>query len=246
MFADFWLAGGTMRILVVDDEPQITRVLRASLASSGYEVLLARDGVEAFDFYRESAPDLVITDLSMPRMDGIELTRAIRQMGDTPIIILSVREQETMKVAALDEGADDYITKPFSMQELLARVRAQLRKSARQPEASQISVGDFEIDTQQHSVRVREQEVHLTPKEFALLLFFARNPSRVLTHRTLLKAVWGAAGQDQPEYLRVLVAQLRKKVEETSEPRYILNEPWVGYRFDPGQSALESTDITTS
>ena len=117
-----------MRILVVDDEPQITRVLRASLASSGYEVVLARDGVEAFDSYRESAPDLVITDLSMPRMDGIELTRAIRQMGDTPIIVLSVREQETMKVAALDEGADDYITKPFSMQELLARVRAQLRR----------------------------------------------------------------------------------------------------------------------
>ena len=236
-----------MRILVVDDEPQITRVLRASLSSSGYEVLLARDGVEAFDLFRESAPDLVITDLFMPRMDGIELTRAIRQLGDTPILILSVREQETMKVAALDEGADDYVTKPFSMQELLARVRAQLRKSARQPqEAAQISVGDFEIDTEQHSVRIRQQEVHLTPKEFALLLVFARHPSRVLTHRTLLKAVWGAAGEDQPEYLRVLIAQLRKKIETTSEPRYILNEPWVGYRFDPDQSAAESADITIS
>jgi two-component system, OmpR family, KDP operon response regulator KdpE len=236
-----------MRILVVDDEPQITRVLRASLVSSGYEVLLARDGVEGFDSYRESEPDLVITDVSMPRMDGIELTRAIRQTSDTPIIVLSVREQDTMKVAALDEGADDYVTKPFSMQELLARVRAQLRKSARQPqEASQISIGDFEIDSEQHSVRVRQQEVHLTPKEFALLLVFARNPSRVLTHRRLLKAVWGAAGQDQPEYLRVLVAQLRKKIEATAEPRYILNEPWVGYRFDPGQNALESPDLTTS
>jgi len=236
-----------MRILVVDDEPQITRVLRASLVSSGYEVLLARDGVEGFDSYRESAPDLVITDVSMPRMDGIELTRAIRQMGDTPIIVLSVREQETMKVAALDEGADDYVTKPFSMQELLARVRAQLRKSARQPqEVSQISIGDFEIDSEQHSVRVRQQEVHLTPKEFTLLLVFARNPSRVLTHRRLLKAVWGAAGQDQPEYLRVLVAQLRKKIEATAEPRYILNEPWVGYRFDPGQNALESPNLTIS
>jgi two-component system KDP operon response regulator KdpE len=236
-----------MRILVVDDEPQITRVLRASLVSSGYEVLLARDGVEGFDSYRESTPDLVITDVSMPRMDGIELTRAIRQMGDTPIIVLSVREQETMKVAALDEGADDYVTKPFSMQELLARVRAQLRKSARQPqEVSQISIGDFEIDSEQHSVRVRQQEVHLTPKEFTLLLVFARNPSRVLTHRRLLKAVWGAAGQDQPEYLRVLVAQLRKKIEATAEPRYILNEPWVGYRFDPGQNALESPELTTS
>jgi two-component system KDP operon response regulator KdpE len=236
-----------MRILVVDDEPQITRVLRASLVSSGYEVLLARDGVEGFDSYRESAPDLVITDVSMPRMDGIELTRAIRQMGDTPIIVLSVREQETMKVAALDEGADDYVTKPFSMQELLARVRAQLRKLARQPqEASQVSIGDFEIDSDQHSVRVRSREVHLTPKEFALLLVFARNPSRVLTHRRLLKAVWGAAGQDQPEYLRVLVAQLRRKIEATAEPRYILNEPWVGYRFDPGQNALEPPDLTTS
>ena len=230
-----------MRILVVDDEPQITRVLRASLASSGYEVSLARDGIEALDAFRQSAPDLVITDLSMPNMDGIELTRAIRQMSDTPIIVLSVREQETMKVAALDEGADDYVTKPFSMQELLARVRAHLRKAARQPqEAAQISVGDFEIDTEQYSVRVRQQEVHLTPKEFALLLFFARNPNRVLTHRTLLKAVWGAAGEDQPEYLRVLVAQLRKKIETTAEPRYILNEPWVGYRFDADQSMAES------
>lgn len=236
-----------MRILVVDDEPQITRVLRASLASSGYQVTLARDGVEAFDSFRQSAPDLVITDLFMPRMDGIELTRAIRQIGDTPIIVLSVREQEAMKVAALDEGADDYVTKPFSMQELLARVRAQLRKAARQPqEAPQISIGDFEIDTEQHSVRVRQEEVHLTPKEFALLLFFARNPSRVLTHRTLLKAVWGAAGEDQPEYLRVLIAQLRKKIEASAEPRYLLNEPWVGYRFDPDPSAADSTDITNS
>lgn len=236
-----------MRILVVDDEPQITRVLRASLASSGYDVLLAQDGVEAFDVFRESTPDLVITDLAMPRMDGIELTRAIRQMGDTPIIVLSVREQETMKVAALDEGADDYVTKPFSMQELLARVRAHLRKLARQPqETPQITVGDFEIDTEQHSVRVRQQEVHLTPKEFALLLIFARHPSRVLTHRTLLKAVWGAAGEDQPEYLRVLVAQLRKKLETTAEPRYILNEPWVGYRFDPEPGSAEFAEITTS
>lgn len=236
-----------MRILVVDDEPQITRVLRASLTSSGYDVLLARDGIEAFDLFRESAPDLVITDLFMPRMDGIELTRAIRQTADTPIIVLSVREQETMKVAALDEGADDYVTKPFSMQELLARVRAQLRKSARQPEEStKVSLGDFEIDTEQHTVFVRHQEVHLTPKEFALLLVFARQPSRVLTHRTLLKAVWGPAGEDQPEYLRVLVAQLRRKIETTTEPRYILNEPWVGYRFDPDPAATAAADITHS
>src|SRR6201996_5564856 len=236
-----------MRILIVDDERQITRVLRTSLQSSGYEVTVANNGLEAFELFRTAQPDLVITDLAMPEMDGIDLTRAIRRLSETPIIILSVREQETMKVAALDEGADDYVTKPFSMPELLARVRAQLRKSARQPqEASQISIGDFEIDSEQHSVRVRQQEVHLTPKEFTLLLVFARNPSRVLTHRRLLKAVWGAAGQDQPEYLRVLVAQLRKKIEATTEPHYILNEPWVGYRFDPGQNALESPDLTTS
>src|SRR6201994_2213127 len=175
-----------MRIRVVDDEPQITRVLRASLVSSGYEVLLARDGVEAFDSYRESAPDLVITDLSMPRMDGIELTRAIRQMGDTPIIVLSVREQETMKVAALDEGADDYVTKPFSMPELLARVRANLRKIAREePAPAEVTAGDLYIDTSSRTVRVRGDEVHLTPKEFDLLLLFVNNPNRVLTHKFL-------------------------------------------------------------
>src|SRR6202044_1679104 len=167
-----------MRILIVDDERQITRVLRTSLQSSGYEVTVANNGLEAFELFRTLSPDLVITDLAMPEMDGIELTRAIRRLSETPIIVLSVREQETMKVAALDEGADDYVTKPFSMPELLARVRAQLRKSARQPqETTQISIGDFEIDSEQHSVRVRRQEVHLTPKEFALLLFFARNPS---------------------------------------------------------------------
>src|ERR1700733_6990029 len=194
-----------MRILVVDDEPQIARVLRASLASSGYEVLLARDGVEAFDFYRESAPDLVITDLSMPRMDGIELTRAIRQMGDTPIIVLSVREQETMKVAALDEGADDYITKPFSMPELLARVRANLRKIAREePASAELTVGDLYIDTSSRTVRVRGAEIHLTPKEFDLLLLFINNPNRVLTHKFLLRHIWGSAGEEQPEYPPVL------------------------------------------
>jgi two-component system KDP operon response regulator KdpE len=227
-----------MRILVVDDEPQITRVLRTSLQSSGYEVVLARDGMEALERFRENTPDLIITDLSMPEMDGIELTREVRRMADTPIIVLSVREQDTMKVAALDEGADDYITKPFSIQELLARVRAQLRRVARQDvPADKIEAGDFSIDAEAHRVLVRGQEIHLTPKEFDLLLFLARNSRRVMTHKTLLRAIWGPAGNNQPEYLRVLVAQLRKKIErppeEKAESKYIESEPWVGYRFNP-------------
>lgn len=223
-----------MRILVVDDEPQIIRVLRASLQSCGYEVTLARNGLEALERFGESAPDLIITDLAMPGMDGLELTRAVRRVAETPIIVLSVREQDSMKVAALDEGADDYVTKPFSIQELLARVRAQLRKVAkRDPPPVKIGEGDFEIDTDLHSLLVRGVEIHLTPKEFDLLLFFARNPRRVLTHRTLLRAIWGPAGDNQPEYLRVLVGQLRKKIERVDGSKYISSEPWVGYRFDP-------------
>ncbi len=223
-----------MRILIVDDEPQITRVLRMSLQSSGYDVTLAKDGAEAFDRFCEVKPDLIITDLAMPIMDGIELTRAVRKLADTPIIVLSVREQDAMKVSALDEGADDYVTKPFSMQELLARVRAHLRKASKaEPEAMRVVDGDFLIDAEKHSVAVRGMEVHLTPKEFDLLLYFARNPRRVVTHKILLRAVWGPSGEQQPEYLRVLIAQLRKKIEQPESARYIESEPWVGYRFDP-------------
>jgi two-component system KDP operon response regulator KdpE len=221
-----------MRILVVDDERQITRVLRTSLQSSGYEVSVANDGEEGLEMFKTLAPDLVITDLAMPGMGGIELTRAIRQMGETPVIVLSVREQETMKVAALDEGADDYVTKPFSMPELLARVRANLRKSVREePAAAELSVGDIYIDTASRLVKVRGEEVHLTPKEFDLLLLLAASPNRVLTHKYLLRSIWGAAGEGQPEYLRVLVAQLRKKLDSTDSSRYVESEPWVGYRL---------------
>jgi len=221
-----------MRILIVDDERQITRVLRTSLQSSGYEVTVANNGLEAFELFRSTAPDLVITDLAMPEMDGLELTRAIRRLAETPIIVLSVREQETMKVAALDEGADDYVTKPFSMPELLARVRANLRKTAReeQPHA-EITIGDIYIDTASRTVRVRGVETHLTPKEFDLLLLLANNPNRVLAHKSLLRSIWGHAGEDQPEYLRVLVAQLRKKLDPADSQRYIESEPWVGYRL---------------
>ena len=223
-----------MRILIVDDEPQITRVLRMSLQSSGYEVVLARNGVEALERFHDSKPDLIITDLSMPDMDGLELTRAIRRVSETPIIVLSVREQEAAKVAALDQGADDYVTKPFSMRELLARVRTNLRKVAKtEPEAVRITEGDFHIDIEAHSVQVRNTEIHLTPKEFDLLVYLARKPGRVHTHKNLLRAIWGHAGIDQPEYLRVLVGQLRKKIEQTDTPQYIRTEPWIGYRFDP-------------
>jgi two-component system, OmpR family, KDP operon response regulator KdpE len=224
-----------MRILIVDDEPQITRVLRTSLQSNGHEVTLARDGVEALELFLKTRPELVITDLAMPGMDGIELTREIRERSETPIIVLSVRSQDAAKVAALDEGADDYMTKPFSIQELMARVRVQARRIEAAAEAleSSIVAGDFRIEVERRQVVVRGAEVHLTPKEFDLMVYFARNAERVLTHKVLLRAIWGAAGVGQPEYLRVLVAQLRKKIEDAGEPRYIVSEPWVGYRFSP-------------
>jgi two-component system KDP operon response regulator KdpE len=228
-----------MRILIVDDERQITRVLRTSLQSSGYDVTVANNGMEAYDLFRSVSPDLVITDLAMPEMGGIELTRAIRRLSETPIIVLSVREQETMKVAALDEGADDYVTKPFSMPELLARVRANLRKTAREEAApAELVVGDLYIDTSARVIRVRGVEIHFTPKEFDLLLVLVNNPNKVLTHKFLLRHIWGPAGEDQPEYLRVLIAQLRKKLDSTNSSRYIESEPWVGYRL--------RTDLTTS
>jgi two-component system, OmpR family, KDP operon response regulator KdpE len=228
-----------VRILVVDDEPQITRVLRTALQSSGHDVWVAKDGEEALAMFLKEQPELVITDLAMPGVDGIELTKEIRERSQAPIIVLSVRNQDVSKVAALDEGADDYITKPFSIQELLARVRVQVRRlaAAAPTEESVIEVGDFRIDIERRKVAVRGQEIHLTPKEFDLMVYFARNADRVLTHKTLLRAVWGVAGMDQPEYLRVLVAQLRKKIEaaggDRGEPKYILSEPWVGYRFSP-------------
>jgi two-component system, OmpR family, KDP operon response regulator KdpE len=228
-----------LRILVVDDEPQIVRVLRAALQSNGYEIFTASNGAEALQVFLDMNPALVITDLAMPEMDGVELTREIRQRASTPIIVVSVRNQEQEKIRALDEGADDYITKPFGIQELLARVRVQLRRVAElEAEADfarpVITVGDFEINTERHLVQLRGEQIRLTPKEFELLLLFARNPQRVMTHKMLLKAIWGPAGLDQPESLRVLVAQIRRKIErDTSAPDYIQTEPWIGYRFVP-------------
>jgi two-component system, OmpR family, KDP operon response regulator KdpE len=231
-------------ILVVDDESQITRVLRTTLSGHGYTVRTAGDGDEALEVMREWSPDLVITDLSMPNMSGLELCRRIRAKSQLPIIILSVRGEDKMKVEALDAGADDYITKPFSMNELLARVRAGLRRAGMPPperEVSHIKVGDFHIDLSTRSVRVRSLEVRLTPKEFELLTYLANHPNKVITHRTLLAAVWGGNSTEQPEYLRVFINHLRKKLEpQDASVKYIITEPWVGYRFEPGDEETQS------
>lgn len=224
------------RILVVDDEPQITRVLRVSLTGRGFDVRTAADGESAIETFTDWSPDLVVTDLTMPGLDGIEVCRQIRQRSPVPIIVLSVKDDERTKVAALDEGADDYVTKPFSMDELLARVRAALRRVPQADEPHGIlETGDFRVDLDAHLVTVRGEPVRLTPKEFDLLVYLIRNSGKVLTHRSMLTAVWGANYADQVEYLRVFVGHIRKKIEpDTSSPRYLLTEPWTGYRFDPG------------
>jgi two-component system, OmpR family, KDP operon response regulator KdpE len=224
-------------ILVVDDEAQITRVLKTTLSSQGYGIRTAADGEEALDLMKSWSPDLIITDLRMPNMDGLELCRRVRMESRTPIIVLSVKGEETIKVEALDAGADDYITKPFSVNELLARVRAALRRGStpEQAESPLIEVGDFRIDISARTVGVRNREVRLTPKEFDLLVYLARHAGKVITHRALLAAVWGQNSIEQPEYLRVFVGHLRKKLEpDESASRYIITEPWVGYRFEPG------------
>jgi two-component system, OmpR family, KDP operon response regulator KdpE len=226
------------RILVVDDEPQITRVLRTSLSAHGYDIRVANDGETALEIMKDWTPDVMITDLSMPNMDGLELCRRVRKNSKTPIIVLSVRGEERTKVQALDVGADDYVTKPFGMEELLARVRAAIRRIPTEEanDSRPIEIGDFRIDPSAHKVILRKEEIHLTPKEFDLLLYFARNPGKVVTHRALLAAIWGGHSTEQVEYLRVFVGQLRKKLEsEANSPRYILTEPWVGYRFEPGE-----------
>jgi len=225
------------RILVVDDEPQITRVLRTSLSSQGYDIRIANDGETALEILKDWPADLVITDLSMPNMDGLELCRRLRAKSQVPIVVLSVKGEERTKVRALDAGADDYVTKPFGMNELLARVRANLRRVAtpESPAAGSIEAGGFRIDLDAHTVKIHGREVHLTPKEFDLLTYLARHRGKVITHRALLSAIWGPNSTEQPEYLRVFVGQLRKKIEpDASSPRYIQTEPWVGYRFEPG------------
>ncbi len=208
------------RVLVVDDEPQIRRVLRLALTSQGFDLRVAADGESALDTLRDWPPDLVVTDLSMPGVNGLELCRRIRQTSAVPIIVLSVKGEERTKVAALDAGADDYVTKPFGMDELLARVRAVFRRApADSAHASRLTVGVFTIDIAAHTVLIDGREVRLTPKEFDLLVYFARHPGKVLTHRGVLGAVWGAEHAEQTEYLRVFVGQLRKKIEPIPRSR---------------------------
>ena len=222
------------RILLVDDEVSIQRAVAPLLRSRGYDVDVAGTGADALMIVADHPPDLVILDLGLPDLEGTEVCRRIRNESKVPIVVLSARGGEQDKVAALDLGADDYVTKPFSPEELLARIRVALRRvfSAEEPQAGRIQVGDLTIDFDRHRVVRGDDEIRLTPKEFDLLSLLARNADRVLTHRAILKAVWGANAVDQPEHLWVLVAQLRKKIEpDPSKPRFLLSEPWVGYRL---------------
>jgi two-component system KDP operon response regulator KdpE len=226
-------------ILLVDDEVAIQRAMAPMLRSRGYAVTLAATGRDAIAAFERERPDLVILDLGLPDMHGTDVCRYVRDRGETPILVLSARGSEKDKVAALDEGGDDYITKPFGTEELMARVRAALRRSlGRQaPLRGLLSRGDLMIDFDRRRVTMADSELRLTPKEFDLLTLLASHAGRVLTHRSILKAIWGPHSADQPEHLRVLVGQLRKKIEpDPARPRYVLTEPWVGYRFvDEGE-----------
>ena len=221
------------RILIVDDEPNILGTLAPLLRARGYEVFTAMTGRAGIETVDREKPDLIVLDLGLPDIDGVDVCREIRESLAVPIIVLSARGAEGDKVRALDVGADDYVTKPFGAEELLARIRAALRRSdAPAPPSEPIVRGGLVIDRERFRVQRDGEEVRLTPKEFELLTYLAQQPGRVLTHRAILKAIWGPNAVDQPEHLRVLVGALRKKIEPNpSSPKYILTEPWVGYRF---------------
>jgi two-component system KDP operon response regulator KdpE len=224
----------TGRILVVDDEPQIRRVLRTALSSQGYEVSDARTGEDALESIREQRFDLILLDMNMPGMGGLETCRIIRGTSEIAIIMLTVHDSEQDKVAALDAGADDYVTKPFSMPELLARIRAAMRRLPTSIDATSeiIHLGTVDVNLSTRRVIVKGKEIRLTPKEFELLQFFIANPNVPIPHGRLLQAVWGPDYGDQVEYLRVFVNQLRKKIEpDPAHPQYLVTEPWVGYRL---------------
>jgi two-component system KDP operon response regulator KdpE len=228
------------RILLVDDEVPIQRALAPLLRSRGYEVDVAGTGQDALQSVRANPPDLVVLDLGLPDLDGSEVCRRVRAESNVPIVILSARGGETEKVSALDLGADDYVTKPFGPEELLARIRVALRRvfTVDSPPAGRMRVGDLTIDYDRYRVHRGEDEIRLTPKEFDLLALLARSADRVLTHRTILKTIWGAHAVAQPEHLWVLMAQLRRKLEsDPAHPRYLISEPWVGYRLasEPSQ-----------
>jgi len=222
------------RILIVDDDPQIRRVMRTTLIAQGYEAADAKSGEEAIEKFRENKYDLILLDMNMGGMDGIETCREIRSGSDVAIVMLTVRDAEKDKIAALDAGADDYVTKPFSAPELMARVRAALRRLPNAPESGPqvIKAGDFEIDLQTRRVHAHGKEIRLTPKEFELLRYLTSHPNIPVPHMKLLQAVWGPDYGEEVEYLRVFINQLRKKIElDSSNPQFLLTEPWVGYRF---------------
>jgi two-component system KDP operon response regulator KdpE len=222
------------KILAVDDDPQIRRVLRVTLTGNGYEIDDARNGDEALEKLRADRFDLVLLDMNMPGIDGLETCRAIREHSEISIIMLTVRDTEADKVSALDAGADDYITKPFSTAELLARIRAALRRmpGSQGPAAGRLKLSGVEVDFDTRQVTRGRQRVRLTPKEFDLLRYFVSHPNKVLTHRELLQAVWGPDYGDEVDHLRVVVNQIRKKIEaRPGAPEHLITEPWVGYRF---------------
>ncbi|MGB2620906.1 MAG: response regulator transcription factor [Candidatus Acidiferrum sp.] len=222
------------KILVVDDAPQVRRVLRATLSAEGYTIFEARNGEDALELFRAKPSDIILLDVNMPGMGGLEACREIRRTSEVPIIMLTVRDAERDKVLALDAGADDYVVKPFGMQELLARIRAALRRTLPPDNLPAFVSKDLSIDFEARRVTVRGNEVHLTPKEFELLRQLVGSQGKPLTHRRLLQSVWGPDHGDEPEYLRVAINQLRKKIEaDPAHPRWILTEPWVGYRFQP-------------
>lgn len=220
------------RVLIVDDEPSIVATMAPMLRARGYEVTTAMSGKACLNKVEAVSPDVIILDLGLPDMDGLEVCRLVRDGRSTPILVLSARGAEVDKVSALDAGADDYVTKPFGVEELLARVRVALRRVDPPASSGPIVRGNLVIDRDRHSASRDGETLRLTPKEFELLVFLAQHPGRVLTHRAILKAIWGPHAVDQPAHLRVLLGSLRKKLEpDPSRPRYIVTEPWVGYRF---------------
>lgn len=223
----------SFEILIADDEPQILRVMRTGLPPRGFHVRTASSGEEALEELRKQLPDLVVLDLVLPGLTGFEVCRMIREFSQVPIIVLSAKGSEKDKVLALEYGADDYLIKPFGMNELIARIRAVLRRSAPAEDDQMVQAGEISIDTKKRKVLVGEKEIHLTPKEYEVLKYLAANPGEVIPHRALLKAVWGWQSAEQTEYLRVVVNQLRKKVEQNpDQPKLIVTVPWVGYKLD--------------
>ena len=232
----------TATILVVDDEPQICRVLRMTLSSNGYDVIEANNGQEAVEMVVRESPDLILLDVNMPGMTGLEACRKIRMSFDIPIIMVTVRSSEQDKILALDSGADDYVVKPFTIGELLARIRAALRRSSSEEPLPKIESPELGIDLEKRILDVRGQRIHVSPKEFEVLRLLVLQEGKPLTHKRILQTVWGPDHAEETENLRVVINQLRKKIEkDPAHPRYILTEPWLGYRFQLPTMASEKS-----